>query len=218
MAKMQREPLPIPPLMAVVILVLAINAPACRAGEAPPPPVPTPPTVSQESASEPQKPLHKWIMGNDFDLLPFAFHGYSSGGYIGRNGWRASNLMSASTAPSFMLSSGFSDRRTYAYTGMVDRFFGDQRKSFAGFWAGAGGGYWRSRIRASGSETSAKYHDFVFTAGGGYLIRLSRHFYLDPCVSGNFVVAGQRHIPVSGLTYKPPVFTPDASVKFGFNF
>jgi hypothetical protein len=202
----------------MVILILAISVSDCRAVVAPPEPSPLNPAASKPPASKPQKPLHKWLMGSDFDLLPFAFHGYSSGGFIGYNGWRASSLMSASTAPSFMISSGFGDRHTDAYTGMVDRFFGGKRKSIEGFWAGAGGGYWRSSIRTSGSATHAKYHDFVLTAGGGYMIRLSRHFYLDPWVAGNFVVAGQRKIPVSGQTYKPPAFTPDASIKIGFNF
>ena len=208
----------IAPRMAVVLLIFAISAPVCRAGEAPRASAPADLAASQQPASEPRKTAHKWTMGSDLDLLPFALHGYSSGGFLGRNGWRASSLMSASTAPSFMISSGFSDRHTDAYTGMVDRFFGGKRKSIEGFWAGAGGGYWRSSIRAGGSSTPAKYHDFRLTVGGGYLIRLSRHIYLDPCAAEHFVVAGQRRIPVSGQTYRPPVFTLDASIKIGFNF
>ncbi len=60
--------------------------------------------------------------------------------------------------------------------------------------------------------------NYMLTAGGGYVWKFSRHFYLNPWVGSHFVVANRRDIPVSGKIYQQPVFTPEASIKLGFTF
>ena len=126
--------------------------------------------------------------------------------------------MTSRTAPSFMVTSGFADKRTDSYALSLDRFIGVRRRSIEGFWAGAGGEYWRNRIRAQDSSTDVKFHDFTLSASGGYMWMLSRHIYLDSWVAGQFVAGGQRNIQISSQIYKQSVFTPEASIKFGFYF
>jgi len=196
----------------LLVLILIVQGAAVIRADDGPKPAGTAPTAEKRPS------VHKWTLGSDFDLLPFAQHGYSSGGFIGRNSWRLCDMMSSRTAPSFLVSRGFADRRTDSYAGQADLFFGNKRKGLEGYWAGAGFEYWRNWIRNVDATTDAKYHDFMLTAAGGYRWKFSRHFYLDPGAEGHFVVAGQSEIPVSGRVYRQPVFVPEASVKIGFTF
>ena len=123
-----------------------------------------------------------------------------------------------STTPSFLVTDGFTDKRTDAVAVLSDRFFGRRGRNLEGFWIGGGAEHWRTRIRTEQSPEFAHYNDFVLTTGGGYVWKFSRHLYLNPWLGGHFAVAGDRTIQVSGKPYKQPIFTPEVSVKFGLTF
>lgn len=188
-------------ILASAAVVLALFLPACYAQE-----------VQGESGSG------AWKFGSEIDALPFATKGYYGSAFVGRDGWRLRGVAARSAMPSFMVSEGFRDKRTDAYAVLVDRFFGSKRQRFEGFWIGGGGEYWRNRIRTEDSPEYSRYNNFILTAGGGYVWRFSRHFYLNPWAGGHFVAGGSRKIPVSGKTYEQRVFTPEASIKFGIIF
>ncbi len=159
-----------------------------------------------------------WKLGSELDVLPYAMGGYYGSGFMGRDGWKFRYVVARSTMPSFLVTGGFKDKRTDAYAFLTDRFFGTRRQNLEGFWIGGGGEYWRNRIRTDASPAFANYQNFMLTAGGGYVRKLSRHFYVNPWVGGHFVVANSRSIAVSGKIYEQPVFTPEASIKLGFTF
>jgi len=159
-----------------------------------------------------------WKLGGEVDVLPYAMKGYYGSGFIGRDGWKFRPVVARSTTPSFMVTDGFKEKRTDAYALLADRFLGAKQKDLQGFWVGGGAEYWRNRIRTEESPEFAHYQNFMLTAGGGYVWRLSRHFYINPWAASHFVVANRRNIAVSGKMYEQPVFTPEGSVKFGFIF
>jgi hypothetical protein len=157
-----------------------------------------------------------WKMGGEIDVLPFATKGYYGSVFAGHSGWRFRGVAARSTTPSFMVSSGFRDKRTDAYAVLADRFLGARRQNLEGFWIGGGGEYWRNRIRTNESSEFAHYGNFVLTLGGGYVWKFSKHFYINPWAGAHFVVTGSRDIPVSGTTYHQSAFTPEVSIKLGF--
>jgi hypothetical protein len=171
------------------------------------------------AAQEPQKaaPSH-WKFGSEADALPYLLKGYYGSAFAGRDEWRVRAIASRSTMPSFLVASGFTEKRSDAYALIGDLFYGSKRKMQEGLWAGGGAEYWQSRIRADGSPVFAHYDNVMLTAGGGYVWKFSRRFYLNPWSGGHFAVAGSRKILVGGKTYKQPVFTPELSVKVGFTF
>jgi hypothetical protein len=160
----------------------------------------------------------KWSYGGEIDALPFLMRGYYGSGFVARDGWKLRVVAARSTMPSFMISDGFRDKRADAYALLADRFVGARRQKLEGAWIGGGGEYWRNRIRTKNAPAYATYHDFMLTVGGGYVWKFSRHFYLNPWAAGHLAVDGERNIPVSGKTYKQPVFTPEGSIKLGFTF
>ena len=188
-------------ILAGGALALIGGLPICRADDKP--------TVTSSCS---------WKFGGETDPLPFILKGYYGSAFVGRNGWRWRGVVARSTAPSFLVTNGFKEKRTDGYAFLTDRFFGSKRKELSGFWIGAGGEYWRNRIRTEESPTFAHYNNFLLTTGGGYVWKISSHFYINPWAAGNFVVAGKRKIPVSGKTYQQSVFTPEVSVKLGFTF
>ena len=159
-----------------------------------------------------------WRVGTELDVLPYATGGYYGSFVVGRKEWRVRAVAARSTAPSFLVSNGFQDKRTDAYAGLVDRFLGSRRAEGRGFWIGGGMEYWRNRIRQDGSSEYTHYNNTMLTAGGGYLWKLSRHIYLNPWSGAHLVVGGDRKINVSGKMYKQPFFTPELSVKISFTF
>jgi hypothetical protein len=188
-------------ILAGAAVALALGLPTCYAADV-------------QKQSDPGA----WKFGSEIDLLPYVTKGYYGSAFMGHNGWRFRGVAARSTTPSCLVTNGFKEKRTDAYALLVDRFFGTRRQKLEGFWIGGGGEYWRNRIRTEASPEFAHYNNFVLTAGGGYVWKFSRHFYVNPWAGGHFVAAGERKIQVSGKTYEQPVVTPEASVKFGFTF
>lgn len=199
------------PILAGLALAFVGGSAVCRAED-------QPSSLSTPSPSESKSAQERLLFGLETDVLPYALHGYYAGGFLGRGGWRVRGVVEANTAPSFQVASGFEDKRSDTYALLVDRFIGRRRNNLQGFTADVGVEYLRNRIRTTALPATANYHDFVLTAGGGYVWKVSRHVYLNPWAAGSFVVAGQRRIPVSGQTYKQPIAAPEASVKIGIVF
>jgi hypothetical protein len=159
-----------------------------------------------------------WKYGAEFDVSPYITGGYYAGGFVGHQGWKFRVVATRFNLPSFLISSGFRDKRTDAYALLADHFWGKKREELAGFWVGGGFEYWRSRIRTETAPDYAHFNNVMLTGGGGYAWHFAKHFYLNPYAGGHFVIGGNRDVPVSGKTYTQPVFTPEASVKIGIIF
>jgi hypothetical protein len=159
-----------------------------------------------------------WKFGTEVDVLPYAMGGYYASAFGGHDGWRYRGVAARSDAPSFLVTSGFEKKRTDAYALLADRFFGSRRSQLRGVWLAGGGEFWQSRIRQENTSSFTHYDNVVLTGGGGYVWKLSNHFYLNPWSAMHVVVAGDRKINVSGKMYEQPRLTPEASVKIGFIF
>jgi hypothetical protein len=173
---------------------------------------------SLNSANDAATESRSWKLGTEVDVLPYAMGGYYGSAFLGHDGWRFRGVAARSDTPSFLVTNGFEKKRTDAYALLADRFFGSKRTQLKGFWVGGGGEYWQSRIRQAKASDFTHYDNFVLTAGGGYVWKLSNHFYLNPWSAMHVVVAGDRNIIVSGRMYQQPRLTPEASLKFGCIF
>ncbi len=160
----------------------------------------------------------RWRFGTELDVLPFATKGYYGSFFAARDAWRIRGVAARSSVPGFMVKEGFNDKRTDAYAFLVDRFLGRKRVLQQGWWLGGGVEVWKNRIRAEGYSEYTHYNNLMLTAGGGYVWRISRHFYINPWAGAHFAVAGEMAPVVSGQTYKQGRFVPEASVKVGFDF
>lgn len=169
-----------------------------------------------KSANQPAIDGRAWKFGSEVDVLPYAMGGYYASAFVGHDGWRLRGVAARSNTPSFLVSSGFEKKQTDAYALLADRFLGAKRTQLTGFWAGGGGEFWNSRIRQEGTSNFTHYDNFVLTTGGGYVWRISKHFYVNPWSAMHVAVAGDRNINVSGKTYQQPRVTPEASLKIVF--
>lgn len=159
-----------------------------------------------------------WKLGTEVDVLPYVMNGYYASAFVGRDGWRFRGVAARSQAPSFLVTTGFKKKRTDAYALLVDRFMGQKRNRLEGLWIGGGAELWRSRIRQDGTSDFTRYNNSVLTAGGGYVWKLSNHFYVNPWSAMHVIAGGDRRINVSGKIYEQPRLTPELSVKFGIVF
>ena len=198
-----------PIVLAALALAVDVARPVCQGAEEIENPA-SKPVQAQEPASSPQGAPARWSFGGEIDALPFVSNGYYGSGFAGHNDWKFRAVVARSTVPSFMVSDGFRDKRTDAYALLADRCVGARRQKREGQWVAGGAEYWRNRIRTEDSTAYSCYHDFMLTAGAGYVWKFSRHFYLNPWGAGHVAVAGERNILVSGKSFKQPVFTPRA--------
>ena len=156
--------------------------------------------------------------GTEIDALPYVMNGYYASAFVARDGWRFRGVAARSQAPSFLVTDGFEKKRTDAYALLVDRFMGQKRNGLEVLWIGGGAELWRSRIRQDGTPDFTRYNNTVLTAGGGYVWKLSNHFYVNPWSAMHVIAGGDRRINVSGKIYEQPRLTPELSVKFGIIF
>lgn len=154
-------------------------------------------------------------VGVEADILPYITGGYYGSVWVGHKHMRYRAIVTRLTTPAFILKDGFTNNKIQAYTLIADYFF---NTGFKGWWAGSGVEYWKGQIQTDDRVSTARYHDVIFTAGGGYVWKFYRNFYLNPWVAGHLRVAGDREVRVGAKNYIPPFFTPEMSVKLGWHF
>jgi hypothetical protein len=179
-----------------------------------------PQLLSSQQEQDSADNLHRqaWRSGLEVDALPYVLSGYYASGFAGQGSWRLRGVVSRVESPSFMVSDGFEKKRSDAYALLVDRFVGRNRNRMEGLWFGGGTEFWHNRIRPESTPGFTYYSNFMVTAGGGYVVKLSKRIYLNPWAAVHVVAGGDREINVSGKNYNQPLFTPEASVKIGFVF
>jgi hypothetical protein len=63
---------------------------------------------------------------------------------------------------------------------------------------------------------TARYENFIFTGGGGYVWKFYKNFYLNSWVAVHLRAAGDDQAAVDGQRFRPARITPEASLKIGW--
>ena len=156
-------------------------------------------------------------VGFEIDALPYITGGYYFSAWLGIKNiqQRIRPVYAKANIPDFMYDSDAFDRNTIVvYAIVVDYFF---KPNFEKFWIGTGIEYWDGEIEDKFSET-AKYSNWIFTLGGGYVWKFWNNLYINPWIAGHLRIAGDEEVPVGSYIYLTPIFTPEVSIKLGWNF
>jgi hypothetical protein len=159
--------------------------------------------------------ISRQTLGTELDMLPYISSGYYLSAWYGTDQFRFRAILTKTTVPKFVLADGYTDNKLNVYAFIADYFF---KKNFEGFWIGTGLEYWDSQITYEAENKTASYNNTVFTLGGGYVWKFYDNFYLNPWVAFHYIFAGDKEVEVGSSTYKPNVFTPEASIKIGWHF
>jgi hypothetical protein len=156
----------------------------------------------------------KWTFGTEFDLLPFLNHGYYVSAIVGKGRLRGRLVRTELTIPGFATDDAFEDNKLAIWGAVVDVFFKD---GFSGWWVGSGFERWNGDVTEKASDVRESYQTNMFTLGGGYAWKFSKHFYLNPWAGVHIPISGDQSVtfPSSTLEIKT---TPEASVKLGIEF
>lgn len=154
-------------------------------------------------------------VGFELDALPYITGGYYGSVWYGKNQMRYRAIITQVTTPEFVLEEGFTNNDIQSYTFITDYFF---KPGFEAWWIGAGLEYWDAEIQTDAALETAKYENYVFTVGGGYVWKFHRNFYLNPWVAGHIRIAGDSEVMVDGVEFEPAAFTPELSLKIGWHF
>ncbi|MDP3443652.1 MAG: hypothetical protein Q8T08_12405 [Ignavibacteria bacterium] len=159
--------------------------------------------------------ITKQSIGTELDLLPYISGGYYVSAWYGVDQFRFRAILTKTKVPQFAVANGYTDNKLNVYAFITDYFF---MKNFEGFWIGTGLEYWDSQIKFEAENKTTSYNNSVFTLGGGYVWKLYKNFYLNPWVAFHYIIAGDKEVRVGSSTFKPNVFTPEASIKIGLHF
>jgi hypothetical protein len=107
---------------------------------------------------------------------------------------------------------GFVHPTTTAVAAILDYTAGPH---FDGLWIGSGVEIWEQSIQHEGIRGTARWTNAVFTVGGGYIVRVSGNFYIDPWLALHAILNPQT-VTLGQFEYKPFPILADASVKIGW--
>jgi hypothetical protein len=107
---------------------------------------------------------------------------------------------------------GFRNPSTTAFAAVVDYTFGER---FDGPWLCAGVEGWKRGIEHRSAPGRAHWSSLVATAGGGYILRVHRTFYVDPWMGAHLTINPQA-VRLGDYQYDPPRLVANASVKLGW--
>ena len=171
--------------------------------------------VAAAGYAQVNKPQPKITVGFEADALPYLTGGYYGSVWAGHNHLRYRAIVTQITTPSFMLEDGFTNNKIQSYTAIADYFFSE---GFEKWWVGSGFEYWKGLIQSDRKLSTARYNNVIFTAGGGYVWKFYRNFYLNPWVAVHCKIGGDNAVDVDGIRFHPAFATPEASLKIGWHF
>jgi hypothetical protein len=154
-------------------------------------------------------------LGFEVDVIPYVTGGYYGSVWYGYKHVRFRAVIAKVTTPDFIVEDGFTNNKIQAYAFITDYFF---KPNFEKWWIAAGFEYWKGEIQTDAQLSTAKYNNTVFTVGGGYVWKISGHFYINPWAAGHIRIAGDSKVVVDNKEFEPNVFIPEASLKFGYYF
>jgi hypothetical protein len=159
--------------------------------------------------------ITRQTVGTELDLLPYISSGYYVSAWYGKDQFRFRTIITKTTVPQFVVADGYTDNKLNVYALITDYFF---KKNFEGLWIGTGLEYWDSQIKNEAEDHTASYNNAVFTLGGGFVWKFYNNFYLNPWVAFHYIIAGDKEVQVGSSSFKPTLFTPEASIKIGWHF
>ena len=156
----------------------------------------------------------KWMVGTEFDLLPYIFDGYYFSGVVGYDNWRFRYVRTNITTPDFATESGFRDNEMDVNAYILDYYF---RDGFEGWWVGPGYETWEGEVVEESSGIKKSYRTDILTLGGGYTFRVNDHFYVNPWFALHIPVGGVKEVQFVADRFDIDV-QAELSVKIAFNF
>lgn len=157
---------------------------------------------------------NRLTIGIEQDILPYIFKGYFLSGWIGQEDFRYRLSYAESTIPKFILGEDIASDRVYAF-GISYEYF--VKENFQGLWFGPGFGYWRNLIKTKNNQTLTN-KSIIFSLGGGYNLKITNWLYCSPWLALHTRISGNLEINTGLESYKPLLFTPEASFKIGIKF
>ncbi len=158
---------------------------------------------------------YKFTYGIEVDALPYITGGYYGSFWVGNDNLRFRAIITKIKTPEFVIAEGFENLKTTSYTVIADYFPFSNPGDFSGLWVAGGYEFWTNDVTNKTDKSSGKYNNSVLTIGGGYIINLSKSFYINPWIAGHLSVSGTSDLPIGNRTYSPAVILPEISVKFG---
>ncbi len=153
-------------------------------------------------------------IGIEADVVPYILGGYHGSIWYGYKHLRFRGVYVNGTID-FGLSNGFEKNKIQVGAVIIDYFFKNNWKKH---FLSTGLEYLDGNISNKYSSKSADYNTVLFTAGGGYVFKIYKNFYVAPHVAFTLRIAGDKTVEIDGYKQDTPFFQPEGGLRLGWHF
>lgn len=165
--------------------------------------------------------ITKQTVGMAIDLLPPIVSastgnlGYSAQVWYGYKKLRVRGVIAGFQMPDKLMGNDdFRDLKITATALIFDCF---KNSNFEKWWMGAGFEMWNNTISSKIDNKHHTFIDYVATAGGGYIFKIYKNFYVEPWAALHYVLNNEK-VSVGSSEYKTKTFQGEVSLKIGWYF
>ncbi len=157
----------------------------------------------------------KTTFGLEADVVPYVLGGFHGSIVVGYNQWRFRGVYVGLTTPNSLLDEGFKDNKVKVGAIIVDYFF---QPNWDKFFISTGVEYLSGNLSHEKVSSTGSYNSILWTAGGGYVWKFHKNFYLAPHVAFTLRVSGDSQVGVGSFTQSIPAFQPEGGLRVGWHF
>lgn len=176
---------------------------------------------NQTQYSQSLRVKNRQTVGVAIDLLPPIMSattgnfGYSAQLWYGYKKIRFRGVIAGFQMPDKLMGNDdFLNLKTRATALIIDYFKDD---NFKGWWYGIGCEMWKNTITSKLDNNNYNFKDYVITAGGGYIVKVYKNFYVEPWGAVHCVLNNEK-VNVGATTYSSKKFQAEVSLKVGWHF
>ena len=161
--------------------------------------------------------LSKWKLFTELDGLPYITGGYYGSVGLAKQHIRLRVVHAMMNIPSFSTPKGFDNYENRTWTLLAD-YCPSENGYTKGVWIGSGMEYWQNKLRNKEDHTTKEFNLAIYTLGGGYIIPISGHLFINPWVASHVPLTSKREYIIGNKTAKLPAIYAEGSLKLGWRF
>ncbi len=159
----------------------------------------------------------KQKFGLEADPIPYFNQGYNFSFWSSYYLFKFHFDWSLKYPAEFVKAPGFEDLRYKSFAVQVQYFPIARHQELDKLWFGFGIARWSSKVKNSVTKVEGVFNNILLKFSVGYVVFVYDKLYLNPYLSGDLRMSGDKSPYIGGAVYNVQNFTPEISVRVGYH-
>lgn len=155
--------------------------------------------------------------GIEADVLPYFNKGYNFSVWISYHRFKGLIDWALKYPADFVVDENYTDLRYKSTSFYLQYYPISNSLKLDKLWFGTGLSFWSNKVKYSGNGSEGTFDNLMLNASVGFLVFVTKGFYLNPYLSGHLLIFGERTPAIGGAIYHAQKFVPEISVKLGYH-